>query len=113
MWGACLARYAAMAAFSVSGYEPLKIALTSYSLWEALNFAAISPTRSPSVACSACHQVISVLASAGPGRTATRAAPTSTAVSTVRGVHDDMRVLLCSTEGATGRTIAQPIVTAR
>src|SRR6266508_4905697 len=62
-----------MAPFIASGYEPLKTAFTSYSLWEALNFAAISLTRSPSVACIACHHWISVLASAGVGAVRTAA----------------------------------------
>src|SRR5215475_7062022 len=62
-----------MAPFIASEYEVKTVFKGSYSLWEALNFAAISFTRSPSVACMACHHWISVLASAGAGTRVTAA----------------------------------------
>src|SRR5215470_16532028 len=60
-----------MAAFSVSGYEPLWTAFTSYSFCEALNFAAISLTRSPRTAVIACQNWISVFAHEALGVTTT------------------------------------------
>src|SRR5262245_37059182 len=62
MCGGCLARYAAIAAFRVSGYDPLCTAFTTYSLCDALNLLAISFTRSPSTAVIACQNWISVAA---------------------------------------------------
>src|SRR5215467_8825274 len=78
MCGGCLARYAATAALSVSAYEPLLIAFTTYSLCEALNLVVMSFTRSPSTAVIACQNWISVAAIAVTGKVARSTAETST-----------------------------------
>src|SRR6185369_4755285 len=67
-----------MAALSVSGYEPLWTAFTTYSLCEALNLAAMSLTRSPSTAVIACQNWISVAASAEAGSATRNTVATST-----------------------------------
>ena len=65
MCGGCLARKAAMPAFSVSGYVPLKTGTTLYSLWVALNSFARFSTTSLLAPGMACHHWISVWAWAG------------------------------------------------
>ena len=67
MCGGFFCRYAAMAAVSVSGYDPLRRGFTSYSFWLALNCFTSSFTASPSCPVMACQKWISVLASAGAG----------------------------------------------
>ncbi len=71
---------------SVSGYEPLWTAFTTYSLCEALNLAAMSLTRSPSTAVIACQNWISVAAIAEAG-SATR----STVATSTRKIEGFMR----------------------